>query len=95
MKSSKPVCLKIGPLLLTHSTDEHEEKLTRLTDNDISVSIIDAPDYNALEQCTFTTDNEVTLSQNVVDGLQQISVGPPQPIRKVSCEGFCVGTYGT
>lgn len=77
------------------SHQQHRIVLTLAgTDSDISVSIIDAPDYNAINQCTFKTDGEQALTQSVVDGLQKISVGPPQPIRSVSCEGFCVGTYG-
>lgn len=65
------------------------------TDNDISVNIIDTPDYNAFSQCTFYTDGEKTLVQSIGDnGEQQIVVGPPQPIRSVSCQGMCVPTYG-
>ena len=59
------------------------------------MSIIDAPDYNALSQCTFNTVNEATLVGHITeDGQQQIIVGPPTPITSVSCEGMCVPTYG-
>ncbi|KAI2629959.1 hypothetical protein GGR54DRAFT_287249 [Hypoxylon sp. NC1633] len=66
------------------------------TNNDISVSIIDAPDYNALAQCTFNTAGEKALvsSINTQTGMQSIIVGPPQPIISVSCQGSCIPTYG-
>ncbi|KAL7621824.1 hypothetical protein AAE478_007324 [Parahypoxylon ruwenzoriense] len=66
------------------------------TNNNIAVSIIDAPDYNAISQCTFNTAGEKTLvsSINTQTGLQSIIVGPPQPILSVSCLGSCVATYG-
>jgi hypothetical protein len=64
-------------------------------DSDISVNIIDAPDYNAFQQCTFNTANGKTLVQSIGEGgLQQIVVGPPQPILSVGCQGMCVPTYG-
>ncbi|RYP08223.1 hypothetical protein DL764_002038 [Monosporascus ibericus] len=63
--------------------------------NDFSVNIIDVPGYNAIEQCTFNTAGQATLRPYVSqDGMQQIIVGPPQPIISVSCEGNCVPTYG-
>ncbi|RYP34247.1 hypothetical protein DL767_004370 [Monosporascus sp. MG133] len=63
--------------------------------NNLAVSIIDTPDYNAISQCTFNTAGVATLEHYVTqDGLQQIIVGPPQPILSVSCEGTCVPTYG-
>lgn len=66
-----------------------------LADSDINVNIIDAPDYNAFSQCTFTTNGEKTLVQSIdTDGSQHIIVGPPQVITAVSCQGFCVPTYG-
>ena len=67
-----------------------------LTNNDLSISIIDSNDYNALQQCTFKTDGEQTLVQSIdtTDGSQHIIVGPPQPIRSVTCQGYCVPTYG-
>ncbi|RYP55130.1 hypothetical protein DL768_000249 [Monosporascus sp. mg162] len=65
------------------------------TNSDIAVSIIDTPGYNAISQCTFNTAGVATLQHYVTeDGLQQIIVGPPQPIISVSCEGSCVPTYG-
>ncbi|RYP59707.1 hypothetical protein DL771_010776 [Monosporascus sp. 5C6A] len=63
--------------------------------NNIAVNIIDAPDYNAISQCHFQTAGVATLEHYVTPaGLQQIIVGPPQPIISVSCEGSCVPTYG-
>ncbi|KAK1998047.1 hypothetical protein LX36DRAFT_700559 [Colletotrichum falcatum] len=65
------------------------------TNSDISVNIIDAPDYNAISQCTFYTDSEKALVNGITpQGLQQVIVGPPQPITGVSCFGICVPTYG-
>ncbi|KAL2016604.1 hypothetical protein VTK56DRAFT_3261 [Thermocarpiscus australiensis] len=67
------------------------------TNNDIAVSIIDAPDYNADTQCKFHTqgDGEVTFASSISpEGVNQILVGPPQPITGVSCQGMCVPTYG-
>ncbi|KAI0007461.1 hypothetical protein F4779DRAFT_502716 [Xylariaceae sp. FL0662B] len=66
------------------------------TNNGISVSIIDANDYNAFTQCTFNTLGEKTLvsSVNTEDGSQHVIVGPPQPIVSVSCLGMCVPVYG-
>ncbi|KAI1100366.1 hypothetical protein F4804DRAFT_319190 [Jackrogersella minutella] len=66
------------------------------TNSDISISIIDAPDYNAINQCTFNTASEKSLagSINTQTGLQSIIVGPPQPIISVSCQGSCIPTYG-
>jgi hypothetical protein len=71
-------------------------KLTRRKDSDLSVNLIDAPDYDAINQCKFVTDSEVTLVNNIdtSTGNQQVAVGPPQPIRSVSCSGMCVPTYG-
>ncbi|KAH8204486.1 hypothetical protein TruAng_001402 [Truncatella angustata] len=65
------------------------------TNNNIAVNIIDAPDYNAISQCTFYTAGEKALASGITDkGLQQVIVGPPQPITAVSCYGICVGVYG-
>ncbi|RYP64625.1 hypothetical protein DL770_009160 [Monosporascus sp. CRB-9-2] len=65
------------------------------TNNNMDVSIIDTPDYNAISQCTFNTAGVADLQPYVTpDGLQQIIVGPPQPIISVSCEGTCVPTWG-
>ncbi|KAJ9134348.1 hypothetical protein NKR23_g10242 [Pleurostoma richardsiae] len=67
------------------------------TYNDLSVNIIDTPDFNAYSQCKFETPDLVTLVQNLGDGnppVQQLIVGPPQPILSVSCSGTCIPTYG-
>lgn len=65
------------------------------TDSDISINLIDAPDYNAQSQCQFHTAGPVTLQGQIsADGTQQIAVGPPQPILSVSCLGMCVPTNG-
>ncbi|CAI6086681.1 hypothetical protein V2G26_009754 [Clonostachys chloroleuca] len=66
------------------------------TNSDLSVSIIDAPDYNAGTQCFFKTDGEKTIVHSIdtSDGSQHLIIGPPQPVRSVICQGMCVPTYG-
>ncbi|KAI9904449.1 hypothetical protein N3K66_000978 [Trichothecium roseum] len=65
------------------------------TNSDAAINIIDAPDYNALSQCEFKTDGDRALVLSIGDdGVQRIVVGPPQPIRSVSCKGTCVAIYG-
>ncbi|KAF6832743.1 hypothetical protein CPLU01_05977 [Colletotrichum plurivorum] len=64
------------------------------TNNGLSVNIIDAPDYNAISQCTFYTNSEKALVSGITpQGVQQVIVGPPQPVTGVSCYGMCVPTY--
>ena len=67
-----------------------------ITDSDLAVNIIDTPDFNAINQCTFYTAGEKTLVTSVdpKTGLQSIIVGPPQAITAVSCTGTCIYTYG-
>jgi hypothetical protein len=65
------------------------------TNNDLSISIIDAPDFWAYDHCTFVTDGPQTLVQSYTpEGKLQITVGPPQPIRAVSCWGHCLTDFG-
>ncbi|KAL0955339.1 hypothetical protein HGRIS_004222 [Hohenbuehelia grisea] len=65
------------------------------TGNDLIVDTIDAPNYNALQNCQFITDNDKTLVGAFSStGVPQITVGPPQPIRAVSCQGVCIPTFG-
>ncbi|KAI1772194.1 hypothetical protein F4818DRAFT_179085 [Hypoxylon cercidicola] len=66
------------------------------TNNDLSISIIDAPDYNAGTQCIFNTAGEKALVSSIdtQTGMQSLIVGPPQPIISVSCLGTCVPTWG-
>lgn len=55
-------------------------------DNDLSISIIDTPNYDAISLCTFNTPGPKALVGSVTpEGLKQITVGPPQPILSVSC----------
>ncbi|OAF55116.1 hypothetical protein VC83_08485 [Pseudogymnoascus destructans] len=50
-----------------------------------AISIIDAPDYLALSDCTFHTGGEQTLVGGLrADGVQQVIIGPPQPITSAS-----------
>ncbi|KAI1397978.1 hypothetical protein F4819DRAFT_489977 [Hypoxylon fuscum] len=60
------------------------------TGNDLSISIIDVPDSNAINQCTFNTNGEKALVSSIdrETGMQSIIVGPPQPIISVSCQGI-------
>lgn len=63
-------------------------------DNGLSVSIIDAPDFRALQDCIFQTPGEQTLVGGMsADGVQEVIVGPPQPVTAVSCSGTCVSNY--
>ncbi|KAL2262983.1 hypothetical protein VTK26DRAFT_8712 [Humicola hyalothermophila] len=70
------------------------------TNNTLTVSVISAPDYNAYQQCAFdfaTPEGQEapTLASSISpEGVNQILVGPPQPVRSVRCEGMCVPTYG-
>ncbi|KFY83943.1 hypothetical protein V498_07873 [Pseudogymnoascus sp. VKM F-4517 (FW-2822)] len=58
------------------------------TNNDLAVSIIDAREYRAMEYCTFHTAGEQTLVGVLSpEGVQQVIIGPPQPISGVSCYG--------
>jgi hypothetical protein len=59
-------------------------------DNDMSVDVIDGGEYDALKQCIFTTDHQKTFLQQFYPGSIQLLMGPPQPIRAVSCLGTCV-----
>lgn len=64
-------------------------------DSNIAVNIIDAPDYNALYQCTFYTAGEKALVGGITStGVGQVIIGPPQPVTGVSCFGICIPTYG-
>lgn len=56
----------------------------------MSVDVIDGGEYDALRQCVFTTDHQKTLLQRFYPGSVQLLVGPPQPIRAISCLGTCV-----
>ncbi|KAK0649855.1 hypothetical protein B0T16DRAFT_410792 [Cercophora newfieldiana] len=65
------------------------------TNNNIAVNIIDAPDYNAIPQCTFYTPGEKALVGGITsDGVNQVIIGPPQPVTGVSCLGICIPVYG-
>ncbi|KAK4092218.1 hypothetical protein Purlil1_3471 [Purpureocillium lilacinum] len=62
---------------------------------DLSIHLIDAPDYLASSLCHFTTPQPVELSTTIADDnvTQQVVLDPPQPVLSVRCEGMCVGTY--
>ncbi|KAJ1328154.1 hypothetical protein MN608_07490 [Microdochium nivale] len=67
------------------------------TNSNLNINLIDAPDYNALYQCTFVFDavRQPALAMHIAsNGLQQIAVGPPSVLKSVSCLGSCVSTYG-
>lgn len=60
------------------------------------MSVIEAPDYPVFTHCTFYTRGAKDVAGSVTeDGLQLVSIGPPQPILGVSCYGSCVATLGT
>lgn len=72
-----------------------------LTDNDLNVNLITAPDFDAYRLCTFkTATNEVTFAPSLTQRpgdvwpINQIAVGPPQKIISVTCTGTCIGVYG-
>lgn len=69
--------------------------LTQISDSNLNVNIIDIPDYYP-NYCQFETAGEKTLvtSINTKTGLQSLLVGPPQPIIAVTCQGYCIYTYG-
>ncbi|KAL2150464.1 hypothetical protein VTH82DRAFT_7027 [Thermothelomyces myriococcoides] len=64
------------------------------TNSDLSVNIIEAPDYAAYPFCEFETLNEATLVSSISsNGSNLILVGPPTPVISVRCEGKCVPTW--
>lgn len=72
-----------------------------LTDNDLNVNLITAPDFDAYRLCTFkTASDEVALAPSLTQRpgdpwpINQIAVGPPQKIVSVTCSGTCIGVYG-
>ncbi|KEZ39244.1 hypothetical protein SAPIO_CDS9915 [Scedosporium apiospermum] len=78
----------------SYSMEFAADGVVHQTNNDIAVSIIDAPDYFAQSNCHFVTDGPVAFVSSISpQGVQQLLVGPPQPIRSVSCSGVCLPTY--
>lgn len=63
------------------------------TNNGLNINIIQTPDFNAYQNCEFHTAGEKALVQGVIDGVQSIAVGPPQPILGVTCHGTCIPNY--
>ncbi|KAK8072054.1 hypothetical protein PG996_005402 [Apiospora saccharicola] len=92
-----------GPQLVTlvfHSADgQYTMRLPadgreHLTKNPMGVNYIDAPDFTAQKQCVFRTPEKVALVNGIDSrGLQQILLGPPQPVVGVTCSGTCVPTW--
>lgn len=81
-----PVPTSMFALIIEIGSLELTNVLTHDKDNDISVSIIDTPNYDAISLCTFYTSGPKALVGSVTpQGLKQITVGPPQPILSVSC----------
>ncbi|PSR92434.1 hypothetical protein BD289DRAFT_428883 [Coniella lustricola] len=73
------------------------------TNSDLSINAILAPDYNPNAYCTFTTASggAVAFEPSLVQRpgidefpINELVVGPPQPIVSVTCDGFCLGVYG-
>lgn len=71
-----------------------------LTDSDLNVNLITAPDFDAYRLCTFKTAGAVTLAPSLtkrpgdVWPVNQIALGPPQKVISVTCSGTCIGVYG-
>ncbi|KAK8043618.1 hypothetical protein PG993_006048 [Apiospora rasikravindrae] len=92
-----------GPQLLTlvfHGADGQytmrmpADGREHLTQNGMAVNYIDAPDFTAQKQCTFRTPGKVALVNGIDSrGLQQILLGPPQPVVGITCSGTCVPTW--
>lgn len=81
----------------SYTLDVQADGKTVLTNSDMLVHLVDAPDYNARQACKFNTvNNETTISTTIAkDGVtQQVVFDPPTAILSVSCEGTCVTTYG-
>lgn len=70
----------------------------------LSVNLIVAPDYDPYRYCTFRTagqQQQVTFAPSLVQRpgidfwpINEVAVGPPQPILAVTCSGVCLGVYG-
>lgn len=70
----------------------------------LSVNLIVAPDYDPYRYCTFRTaggPQQVTFAPSLVQRpgldpwpINEVAVGPPQPILSVACSGVCLGVYG-
>ncbi|KAI1435439.1 hypothetical protein GGR50DRAFT_694140 [Xylaria sp. CBS 124048] len=57
------------------------------TNNDLSIDTIDSNNFDAFHHCTFVTaHNGQLVFQDGSDGVQTITVGPPQPVNSVSCQ---------
>ncbi|KAI1827050.1 hypothetical protein F4861DRAFT_495057 [Xylaria intraflava] len=63
-----------------------EDETVIPTNNGISVDTIDSPNFDAYNLCVFNTAGKATFTSSVnPQGVQQITVGPPQPILSVAC----------
>ncbi|KAJ3493641.1 hypothetical protein NLG97_g4609 [Lecanicillium saksenae] len=67
-----------------------------------SISLVDAPDYNAATLCDFDFEladgaappkHEFTIGEDGHTG--QVKISPPTPVKGIKCQGSCVSNYGT
>ncbi|KAK4463512.1 hypothetical protein QBC42DRAFT_337523 [Cladorrhinum samala] len=65
--------------------------------NDLNVNIIESSDYDIFRLCQFHYDppasGTVTLVSSIAGNANQVFVGPPTPIKSVSCQGVCLTIY--
>lgn len=71
----------------------------------LGVGLVVAPDYDPYRYCTFRTaargGRAAALAPSLVQRpgvdawpVNEVAVGPPQPILAVACSGVCLGVYG-
>lgn len=68
--------------------------------DELNVNIMISPDYDPIHYCTFKTTGQVTFAASLTQRqedpwpINEVNIGPPQPIISVTCSGFCLGIYG-
>ncbi|KAK3355418.1 hypothetical protein B0H65DRAFT_414648 [Neurospora tetraspora] len=66
------------------------------TNNGLNVNIITALDFT-VTQCEFATHQQVAFAYQLSGAdpypKEQFAVGPPQPIDRVRCHGYCLQIY--
>lgn len=74
--------------------------MSLVIDNDVAVNLIISDNYDPSTYCHFATATQAALAPSFTKRpedfypVNEIAVGPPQPIISVSCFGFCLGIYG-
>lgn len=76
------------PPATTFSFISDPQELTKIVDNDLSVSLIDDNGFGAYEKCNFYSDEGPVFTRGVEhdDGNGTIAIGPPQPVYMVACQ---------